>query len=258
MAVKKSTRKFQATKLKGVLERRKESKKIKQVYAKREKRKAKRKDEGGDQDADSEEEQKKVVKEVPDLNEMSVDAFLGGGFKELTDKKTKRKRKIADVQKDNAEGSQDEKEEQEEQEVDEMVEHEQELAKLKEADPEFYKYLAENDAELLDFKAAELEGLSDIGSSEDEGEERTKKEKKKKAKNTEGERVTEEVKMKMVKQWSESLKERNSLTALRKVVLAFRAAAHMGDVSDKEVTYKYSITNPQGTFHAGKFPVDLR
>lgn len=247
MAVKKSTKKFQAQKLKGVLEQRKTSKKIKQLTQIREKKKKlKREDFGkGSDNEEEKDEEPEVVDERPDLGEMSVDAFLGGGFKDLVEKKGKRKRSkdVVVQNKDKEEGSGDEDGADDiDAELNELEAHEKELESLKDKDPEFYKFLAENDKELLDFKAAELENLSDIGSSEEEDEPKEKRKKKKGARE-EDKPVSEEVTVKQVRAWREQLEKNNSLTTLRKVVLAFRAAAHTGD--SEETHYKYAITNPQ-------------
>ena len=45
----------------------------------------------------------------------------------------------------------------------------------------------------------------------------------------------------LVARWSKAMQERSSMRALREVVLAFRAAAHLNDESDK--VYKYTISN---------------
>lgn len=59
--------------------------------------------------------------------------------------------------------------------------HEKELASLKESDPSFYKYLVENDRQLLDFRAPEDEA------AEDDAEEKPKKKRKKGAAEEDGE-----------------------------------------------------------------------
>ncbi|KAF8474196.1 Noc2p family-domain-containing protein [Kalaharituber pfeilii] len=141
---------------------------------------------------------------------------------------------------------------------DEVAAHKNDIAALAEKDPEFYQYLKENDAELLDFDH-DLLGIDELSSGGDESEEEVVKEKKK-AKNAkkggeddkdESEEDEEDVGLKAeevtkahVAKWKKALVEEKSLRALRKVVLAFRAAVHVGDERDESHIFKYSITNP--------------
>ncbi|KAF8064186.1 Noc2-domain-containing protein [Lyophyllum atratum] len=77
--------------------------------------------------------------------------------------------------------------------------HLEELSKLAEKDPEFYKYLQENDKELLNF---DLNDATAVESDEDEEEAAEK---------------------------DEDDEMQRSLRALRKLLIAFRAAAHLNE-----------------------------
>lgn len=123
---------------------------------------------------------------------------------------------------------------------------------LAEKDPEFYKYLKENDPETLDFEDdADFAEVDELSGDEDEQPQKKKQKKSKKAKKEqvaeeeEEEEVEEEdaseVTKAMVKKWNKAMTEQKSLRAMRQVVLAFRAAAHVNEDDGKE--YKYSISN---------------
>jgi nucleolar complex protein 2 len=269
-STKKSTRKFEKNHLKDVLEIRKNGAKFKQrqqMKAKRQARNAKDAEfTGGKDDGDETPKAKPSTKEDA-FGKMSVDDFFQGGFEipenlqkkpkstKGAEKLGKRKRSEpaeeessdddsigeAPVLSDSEDGS--------DEEVTGMSKSAMDA--LAEKDPEFYKYLKENDPEALDFDDdadfAEVDGLS--GS---DNEEQPKKKKQKKAKTGKKEEEAEadedeedasEVTRAMVKKWNKAMTEQHSLRAMRQVVLAFRAAAHVNEDDGKE--YKYSITNPE-------------
>ncbi|KAG1744451.1 Noc2-domain-containing protein [Suillus lakei] len=99
--------------------------------------------------------------------------------------------------------------------------HMLELAQLAEKDPEFYKYLQENDHELLEFTATqggrdEMEDEDDVMDEADDDDDEA------------GEEVpilTTDV----LKTWQKALLEHRSLRALRKLLIAFRSAVHMNE-----------------------------
>jgi len=257
--VKKSTRKFESKHLTRTLDDRKSKKKVKQAFILREKKKAKRsaKDDG-DEDADRG-EQPKAKKQKPDgpqiFEDMSVEQFFAGGFEvpepatagTKSGKRKREKDKKTEVQKDeDMEDGTDDKEEG----GDEFEQHKGDLSALAEKDPEFYKYLKENDPELLEFSLAEKGDLSEIDSLSDGDEDETtgEKKKKKKKKAAKKEDESDEVTMADVKKWKEALVGKKSLRSLRQVVLAFRAAAHVNDpeINSAQGGFKYTITNPDG------------
>lgn len=259
MAIKKSTKKFQQRKLGDVLERRKEFAKIKQRHQVNDKRKARnaerREKEAAEKVVDPEEQAKENA-----FAEMNVDDFFAGAFdiaepknskgkkaqkKDVTPKIGKRKRVDEVVQDDESEAESVESEAASDSEqsdassIADFEDHKGQLESLKEKDPEFYKYLKENDAELLDFDdhgdLAEVDELSET----EEGPAK----KKKKSKGSESDAMKDNiVTMSEVKKWQKSLQEQNSMRALRQVVLAFRSAAYVNDADNQDT--KYTISDP--------------
>lgn len=274
MAQSKATKKFEKNHLKDTLKRRKEGAKIKQkqeIKAKRKARNAKdneRADEvnGGPRQKDNGRQQE----DGRDFDGMNIDEFFQGGFtipekrssrRQRTAKQdgeptkgTKRKRSNIDEDHNSAALSPSIQESGSEAELDGAdEEHKGQLDALKEKDPEFYKYLQENDAELLDFADdsafAEIDGLSGSDAEHIPTGKRRKKQKGESAADgaVEGPVSGEnEVTTAMVKKWEGAMAEQHSLRSMREVVLAFRAAAHLNEEDGKE--YKYSISDPSGRF----------
>lgn len=257
MPVSKATKKFQKDKLADTIKRRKDVAKIKQrkqMDAKKKERKAR--DNARADDVEQEIAAKKLKANAKDdkLGEMSMDQFFQGGFEipEMSKKKTKPKtgkRKRTPVEEDASEGSDEEMAEasgsadesgSESESGDDVDTHKEQLAGLAEKDPEFYKYLKENDAELLDFaEDADLAEIDTLSASEDEETPR------KKHKADEPETTGNDLTIKTVKKWKDSMETKQSLRAMKEIVLAFRSAAHMND-EDGGKSYKYSITDPDG------------
>ncbi|KAL1856218.1 Nucleolar Complex 2 protein [Paecilomyces lecythidis] len=263
--MKKSTKKFEKNHLKDVIERRKEVAKVKQRQQIKEKRKARNAENRAQDAEDSEDESPQQRRKQDAFAEMNVDDFFAGGFDipdaapakgkkakktAVTPKIGKRKRSEDggdDGSSDSGSGEEEAESQSEDDAASEpgsendMEMHKDQLEALKEKDPEFYKYLKENDAELLDFgdhgDLAEVDELS-------EGEEEAppKKKKKSKSEDEDMEEVDNKLTMADIKKWRKSMEEQHSMRALRQIVLAFRAAAYVNEAEAPE--QKYTISDP--------------
>ncbi|CCF36598.1 nucleolar complex protein, partial [Colletotrichum higginsianum] len=273
----KATKKFEKNHLKGVLDKRKETAKVKQrmqVKAKKQSKNTKdseffKKDEAAAKaKANGHQKDAKV-------SAMSVDDFFQGGFEDIIDKKDKKSAKKLGKRKRDApageEGSDSdagdfsgEDEPVASDSEDGGSDDDENLGMTKEAmdklaqnDPEFYKFLKENDPEALDFdenadlaEVDELSAGSDHSDDDEQPKKKRKKDAKKKAAPEEEEvLVDNELTREMVAKWKKLIEEKQSLRAARQVVLAFRCAAHLNeDDADDEKTQRYTISSPE-VFH---------
>ncbi|KAK6437049.1 Nucleolar Complex 2 protein [Oleoguttula sp. CCFEE 5521] len=233
MGQAKATKKFEQRHLKDTLERRNGLKKQKQKQQLKAKKAARRVEEQGGAaavEAAAQDAKPKANGDAHAFQSMSVDDFFHGGFEipeAHTNGKKKRKRdeKPVEAASDSDEDDND------------PEEHMRQLEALAENDPDFHKYLQENEPELLD---ADL----DIGDlSDDDG---PKRKKRKAGDGDSGDEELEgdgkELKMAVVKKWEDAMTEQHSLRAMKETVLAFRVAAHVSD--DEEKDFKYSISDP--------------
>ena len=254
----KATKKFEKRHLKDTLERRKGLKKVKQKQQLKTKKKARRAEENGrpvepNNKANGVQDGSTKKKSTQDaFNDMSVDDFFQGGFEipEFPKKKGGKRKRLEreeHVEDEGSEGSLEQppvthgSESGSEEDEDDPEGHKQQLDALAANDPEFHKYLQENEPELLD---AEFAGLSD-----DEVEEGPKRKKARtiEADESEDEELIgggkNELDKTTVQKWRTTLTTQHSLRAAKEVVLAFRSAAHVsGD--EEEQAFKYSISDP--------------
>lgn len=208
----KATKKFQSQKLDGVLKRRKEHKKNAQQFKTRRPKKS----------SDGKPEEQGQMKSKKDVNEdlfesMDVDEFFAGGFEKAqstTNGKEDEQSEEEDTLSASDAGSEDS--------IDAGT-HKDQLNELAKTDPDFFKYLEENDAELLNFEnEADSEQSSDAETSVHE-------------------KGPELLTIKMIEEWRRELKE-TTVSVLSKIILAFRAAAHLNEESEKR--HKYTIEDP--------------
>ncbi|KAI8684921.1 hypothetical protein NCS57_00159600 [Fusarium keratoplasticum] len=267
----KATKKFEKKHLTGVLDKRKAGAKIKQRQQIQDKKKARRAKDAEYLDGPKDDgEVKKPSVKGKKINDMSVDDFFQGGFDDIIGKKDKkagklgkRKRDAPEANGDDASDSEDsigaepvvsDSEDDDEEGDDGIGMSKKTMDELAEKDPEFYKFLKENDPEALDFddKAdlAEVDELS--GEDEEEEEEQPKKKRKKdKKKKQDAEEEPEEeaavgneLTREMVSSWRKAMTEKMSLRAARRVVLAFRCAAHLNEDEDEDSQQRYTINSP--------------
>ncbi|ETW79731.1 hypothetical protein HETIRDRAFT_322642 [Heterobasidion irregulare TC 32-1] len=209
----KATRKFAASgQLQKQIQARRKHQQIKKKSEKRKGGKGKERAHPGDAEDDGEEQGSAEEKQTSKLKGMSVDDFLGGGFMDEDES-------LGSDAEDDYDGEDDEDEDGDDDQsfasVDDLdgegTAHMDELSKLAEKDPEFYKYLQDNDRELLDFDPGALqeEGV-------DEGVEMA-------------EEKTPVLTRDILQKWQKALLKERSLRALRKLLIAFRAAAHMNE-----------------------------
>lgn len=266
MGIKKSTKKFEKNHLRDTIDRRRDFAKVKQRHHVKDKKKARSaaKQENKEEDGVS----KRGSADAGDADgfaAMDVDEFFAGGFeipqaapktpsqkkKDVAPKIGKRKRTEVDTRQpvskinETANDSEDEEEmsgeESEDSDVGDADTHMGQLEALKEKDPEFYKYLKENDAELLEFgDHGDLAEVDELSESETEA---APAKKAKKAKRDSPEFAPQnELQIKTVKQWQKSMSEQYSLRATRQAVLAFRIAAYVDESEEGE--RKYTISDP--------------
>ncbi|KAH8114877.1 Noc2-domain-containing protein [Phellopilus nigrolimitatus] len=188
-------------------------------------------DEGGE-DVGEGDDVEMSDKETKKFKGMSVDDFMKGGFMD------------GDSEEDasgNDENEEDEEEGEEDddngsfasvddlEDEDNVADHKLELTKLAEQDPEFYKYLQENDRELLDFDVGDDDGDEE---EVDEDEDAMDDEEEVKAPT-----LTKEI----LGRWQKAILEHRSLRALRRLLIAFRAAAHM---NEEDEVLAWTIDSP--------------
>ncbi|MCJ1479630.1 Nucleolar Complex 2 protein [Lambiella insularis] len=274
---KKSTKKFEKNHLKDTIERRKDFAKIKQRQQIKAKKKARNASDFA-KVSDNEEENQlakdngRRAKEADKMKDMTVDEFFQGGFeipeptrkaakaalaREAELQSNKRKRDVLPSKDKNSDDSEADSDLGVEEASygnnsasdsgadKELGTHRDDLDALQQKDPEFYKYLKDNDSELLDF--AEDADLAEEDQSIDEQPPKKKKKPEKLSKAVEGDEEEAEddteVSMAMVTKWQKAMVEQHSLRAMRQIVLAFRAAAYVNEEDGRE--YKYSISTPE-------------
>jgi nucleolar complex protein 2 len=274
MAKTKSTKKFEKRHLKDSLKRRKDFKSKQKLFSK--KRRSDRDDDRAQDDGNNEDTLPTVARSSR-FEDMTVDEFFQDAFEVPEVSRKKRKRGGAAADKGSSKRTKAKPEEEPEGEVedsdggrnddaseislqdnagggtvelpqnedesdsgDDEETHKEDLNQLAKKDPEFYKYLTENDAELLEFEDGDFEDIDELS---DEGNS-TKKKKSQKEKSLSPEDARGSLNLALVARLERAMIELKSLRSTREVVLAFRAAAHMNDDTKKD--YKYTITNSDG------------
>ncbi|KAF5123916.1 Nucleolar complex protein 2 [Metarhizium anisopliae] len=272
----KATKKFEKNHLKGVLDKRKAVAKIKQRQQVKDKKQTRRAKDAeffkGTDDGPTPDKRSSGGK-GKQSGEMSVDDFFRGGFDEIIDSKESKagklgKRKRSEPKDDDEEMSDgsgsgvnisgppaDSESEDGSEDDEEGGMSKETMDKLAEKDPEFYKFLKDNDPEALDFDDdADLAEVDELSAGEDEHEDEQPKKKQKKAKAAaEQDRKDEEpsqsneLTKSTVASWRKAMEEKNSLRAARQVVLAFRCAAHLNeDENDEgETQQRWVINSPE-------------
>ena len=235
--VSKSTKKFQSKHLKHTLDQRRKEK----IQKKRIQGRRGNKTDQEKADAAGTREQQQLKKSAKEevFKDMSVETFFEKGI-EIPKENKKLKKKTTKEQSDEDSSSSEEEEDMG-----------QSMAKLAEKDPEFYKYLEENDKDLLDFAGTNpLDGID----SQDEGEDAERNSNiEEKSEQMELEKEKIELSLKLVRKWKKQLHDSPSLKLLRNIISAFKVAVNLNKEENIE-DYKYAVTDEKA-FHELMFMV---
>ena len=238
----KATRKFEKRHLKDTIERRKDFAKVKQRHQQKTKKKQRAERKAPKDQGDAQNE--RVGSSDPDSEQMNQDSYFEGvpvpdtleNTTKVKQKLGKRKREDTVVQ--DVEGLKIVSDNQSSTEDEELGFHKGQLDALANKDPEFYKYLQENDAELLDFDEDGNLDVLDVSDSDDEDQLQGVKHKE--TKKPQGPVVITST---LITKWRTSLIDQHSIRTLRQLILAFRSAAHINDEEEQES--KYSIPDSE-------------
>ncbi|CAK6951301.1 nucleolar complex protein 2 homolog [Scomber scombrus] len=178
-----------------------------------------------------------AAKQKRKLEDLSVDEFLLSGFdsagEDEPEKEAPKQNRLKKKNKKNdlksAASNKDEKA------VGKASEHKEQLSRLKNKDPEFYKFLQDNDQKLLNFDDTDSSDdedekkyhtlpssleEADSGDDDDEEQEEGQKGSKKSKKGADTIKVTE----KMIEDWKAAMKKEPTARLFRDVTQAFKAA----------------------------------
>ncbi|KAI7880107.1 Noc2-domain-containing protein [Lichtheimia hyalospora FSU 10163] len=137
--------------------------------------------------------------------------------------------------------------------VDDINKHKKELEKLKKSDPEFYKYLQEEENNLLEFDESaddvpeddEQDDDQDMDMDDAEDSEPELEESDQEEVDTFGDDLELLTKRK-VSEMIEQVDSKKTLPAMKKLLLAFKTAARMSDEEQQEgVSFVYKIQDPK-------------
>ena len=228
--VSKSTKKFQSKHLKHTLDQRRKEK----IQKKRIQGRRGNKTDQEKADAAGTREQQQLKKSAKEevFKDMSVETFFEKGI-EIPKENKKLKKKTTKEQSDEDSSSSEEEED------------------MGQKDPEFYKYLEENDKDLLDFAGTNpLDGID----SQDEGEDAERNSNiEEKSEQMELEKEKIELSLKLVRKWKKQLHDSPSLKLLRNIISAFKVAVNLNKEENIE-DYKYAVTDEKA-FHELMFMV---
>lgn len=218
----KATKKFEKKHLKRTVDQRKIEQKYKKSKLKQ-KKSIPRNEAEDEEDSNSKNEV---------FQDMSVEDFMKGGFEIPQVKKNLKTDKLKQNGKENHSESESDSDF-------EIGGHQDDLKRLAEKDPEFYKYLKENDKELLNFNPQAMEDSD--GKEEDDEDIYLGDEAKQTYSSSNGQI---EITMRDIKTWKKSLAQENSFKILKKVIQAFSAAIRTSQSTDESNIYKYTVTDP--------------
>ncbi|KAF8797686.1 Noc2-domain-containing protein [Phlegmacium glaucopus] len=218
-----------------------------------------------DAEDDNDKNDDEATKTTKGTKRMTVDSFLNGDFMDASDDEDIEEDEQPHSNEDSdSEGGIESDDDGSFASIDDLDDegenHLHELSKLAEKDPEFFKYLQENDQELLNFDPTATR--ADVPSEDGDGDILME----------EDEQIPILTKDHL-RTWQKALLEQRSLRALRKLLIAFRSAAHMHEdgqvlawsIDSSSVYNKLVVTAlkytpvvlehhvPYKTLHNGKF-----